>query len=177
MTRSKKKTVADHFSEVKAVHPNKPAILFEDHCWTFQEVDEYANKVANFFLELGVQCGDTVALFMTNCPEYVGLLLGLGKIGVKSALVNCNLKEESLLHCITICNPKAIVCSASLSEAVAGVQQKLDDSIQSTIFSVGGSPSVSGSSSLDLSQASSKAPLRPKELSGKGEVCIDVNAV
>ena len=169
VSRRKKRIVADHFAEVKALHPNKPAILFEDRCWTFQELDEYANKVGNFFLELGVQSGDTVALFMTNCPEYVGIMLGLGKIGVRSALVNCNLKQEPLLHCITICKPKAVVHSGTLSEAVKGIRQELDEAIQSKIFFVGNDPSSLGPVCLDLSQASSEAPLRPRDLTGNGE--------
>ena len=167
--RWKKRIVADHFAEVKALHPNKPAILFEDHCWTFQELDEYANKVGNFFLKLGFESGDTVALFMTNCPEYVGIMLGLGKIGVRSALVNCNLKQEPLLHCITICKPKALIHSATLSEAMKGIQQGLDEAIQSKIFSIGNDPSALSPVRLDLSQASSESPLRPKDLTGNGE--------
>ena len=157
---------------VRSLHPNKPAILFEDRCWTFQEVDEYANKVANFFLELGVQRGDTVALFMTNCPEYVGLLLGLGKIGVRSALINCNLKEESLLHCITMCNPKAIVYSPTLGGELEAVLHDLSPSLHSRLYCLHGQlPTVAGSTVLEekLASASEDLPPRPKDLTDKGK--------
>ena len=75
-------TVADLFTKTAASYPNKIAVIFEDQRWTFKELDEYANKVGNHFRAVGLQKGDTVALFMENCPENLGIILGLCKIGV-----------------------------------------------------------------------------------------------
>ena len=78
--------------------------------WTFRDMDEYSNRVANFFY-YGVPCGghphgsaggggggfhrgDVVALFMENKPKYVAFVIGLAKIGVTAALINCNLTQE-----------------------------------------------------------------------------------
>ena len=143
------KTVADVFSETVARHPDKNAILFEDQCWTFRQLDSYANKIAHFFLEHGLKRGDTVAMFMENCPEYIGLWLGLSKIGVKSSFINYNLRESALLHCLCICEPKAIVYSASLGEALRAVHIDLDEAIHDSIFSIRGDPSLYRSRGLD----------------------------
>jgi acyl-CoA synthetase (AMP-forming)/AMP-acid ligase II len=60
--------------------------------------------------------GDCVALFMENKPEYVGVWLGLSKLGVVTALINTNLKHDSLLHCINVANASIVVYAANLEE-------------------------------------------------------------
>lgn len=62
-----------------------------DEVWTFNDVNKASNKVANYFLSIGFQKGDAVAIFMENHPKYMVLLLGLAKIGVAAALINNNL--------------------------------------------------------------------------------------
>lgn len=60
------------------------------------------------------QEGDVVALFMENRSQYVGLWLGMAKIGVEAALINFNLRLEALVHCVTISNAKAVVFGSEL---------------------------------------------------------------
>lgn len=62
------------------------------------------------------QDGDVVALFMENRSQYVGLWLGMAKIGVEAALINFNLRLEALVHCVTISDAKAVVFGSELNE-------------------------------------------------------------
>lgn len=61
-----------------------------------------------------LQEGDVVALFMENRSQYVGLWLGMAKIGVEAALINFNLRLEALVHCVTISSAKAVVFGSEL---------------------------------------------------------------
>ena len=45
------------------------------------------HRVADFFLAAGYVKGDSVAVFMTNRPEFVCVWLGLSKIGILSILL------------------------------------------------------------------------------------------
>ena len=166
----KDKTVADVFAATLARHPDKPAILFEDQQWTFRELDCFANQVAHFFLEQGLKKDDTVAMFMENCPEYIGLWLGLSKIGVKASFINYNLREAALLHCLLICNPKAIVYSASLGEAVKAVHSDISDDLHSMMFAVRGAPSLHQARELDKVlkgvESGSPPPLKDSTIHG-----------
>ena len=168
----KDKTVSDVFSETVSRHPDKPAILFEDQCWTFRELDCFANKVAHFFLDHGLKKGDTVAIFMENCPELIGLCFGLGKIGVRSSLINYNLRETSLLHCLNICHPKAIVYSTSVGKALVAVQGDLDKTLQGNVFSIGENTFVKQSKNLikEVERVSTEPPPRPKDSSSRGKI-------
>lgn len=143
-----KNTIPKIFAETVRRHGDKTALIFEGtgERWTFRQLDEYSNRVANLLLERGfkvgaalsllllaktapglqyqplfsVQDGDVVALFMENRSQYVGLWLGMAKIGVEGALINFNLRLEALVHCITISNAKALVFGSELSDGKRG---------------------------------------------------------
>ena len=72
-------------------------------------MEEYSNRIANFFLSSGFQKGDAVALLMENRPEYVATWLGLAKIGVVPALINHNQKFQALIHAVQAAKSKAII--------------------------------------------------------------------
>jgi solute carrier family 27 fatty acid transporter 1/4 len=78
-------------------------------------MEDYSNRIANLFLnKYNLRKGDCVALFMENKPEFIGIWLGLSKIGVISALVNTNLRTESLLHSINVAKSKVLIFDSSL---------------------------------------------------------------
>jgi acyl-coenzyme A synthetase/AMP-(fatty) acid ligase len=59
-----------------------------------------------------------VALFMENKPEFVGIWLGLSKLGVITALVNTNLKNEPLLHSIDVAKACLAIIDSNLEECM-----------------------------------------------------------
>ena len=74
--------VSDHFHKTVQKYPNKVAIIFEDRQLTFRELDELSNRIANVLRATGLRHGDVVALFMTNCLEYLAVYLAMCKLGV-----------------------------------------------------------------------------------------------
>ena len=61
------------FARTVKKYENKAALIFEDQTWTFRDLENYSNRVANYFLRAGYKPGQTVALFMENRLEYVGI--------------------------------------------------------------------------------------------------------
>ncbi len=136
--------ISDLFQETAAKYPNKVAIYFEDRTLTFKEMDQLSNRIANHFLALGLQRGDCVSMFMENSLEYLPVFMGLSKIGVVAALINHNLRQDSLVHCIKVSQSCAIVLSSSLGGALRDVWEELDMSVRNRAYCVGGDKSVSG---------------------------------
>ena len=110
-----KVTVADIFRKTLSKHPLKTAFIFEQKTWTFQDVEDYSNRIANYFKSKGYKKGDVVALFLESCPEFICLWLGLSKLGVITALINTNLRLDSLWHCISAVDVKAVIFGTDLS--------------------------------------------------------------
>ena len=72
--------------------------------------------MAHVFQDAGFQPGDTVALLLDNRPEYVGIWLGLAKAGLVTALINYNLRDDPLRHCIEIAGSKAVIYGADFQK-------------------------------------------------------------
>lgn len=72
--------------------------------------------MAHWALEQGWAEGDVVALLMESQPLVVALWLGLAMVGVEAAFINYNLRQESLLHCISVSGARAIVFGVEMTE-------------------------------------------------------------
>ena len=46
-------TVAKAFATTVAKHRTKTCLIFEDTSWSFQDLEDYSNRVGNYFLKLG----------------------------------------------------------------------------------------------------------------------------
>lgn len=116
-------TIGDILVQKAKEYPNKKAYIQAETNFslTFKEANELSNKVANFFYEKGFRKGDVIALIMENRVEYGPFWMGLSKIGVITALINTNLRGDSLKHCITNGEAKAVVFTELYEEAVAGI--------------------------------------------------------
>lgn len=84
--------------------------------WTFRELQQRCNGVAHWALAQGWAEGTVVALYMENRPLVVALWLGLAMVGVEAALINSNLRQQSLLHCIIESGAQALVVGSEMME-------------------------------------------------------------
>jgi len=83
---------------------------------TYAQFDAYANTVAHWAVDQGLNPGDTVALYMGNRWEYVAIWHGLSKVGVMAALLNNQITGQSLAHCIEVSGANHVIVEAELSE-------------------------------------------------------------
>ena len=164
-------TVPKIFSATAARCPNKVLFYYGDEEWTFQQVEDYSNRVGHFFLQEGYGKGDTVAVFMENRPEFVCTWLGLAKIGVVPALINYNLRAESLHHSISVTSCKAIVYSSELAQFVSEIFSLLINGtrLRYPTFVTGGggggsTETVPGSRDLDKLCASQSSQAIPSSV-------------
>ncbi|CAD5113864.1 DgyrCDS3028 [Dimorphilus gyrociliatus] len=128
---AERKGIPDIFRENVRKHPNKVAYIEVDGKeWTYQEVEDYSNQVANYLYKEGYRQGDTIALFMLNRPEYVCIWLGMAKIGVLPALINNNLRLKSLSHCINIVNSKGVIFDGEIGDAIRDIKPDLEKSVK-----------------------------------------------
>jgi len=63
-------------------------MIFEGKSFTFTEVKENADRIANFLSSKGIEKGDRVAIFLPNLPQYPAIFFGILKAG--AVAVTCN---------------------------------------------------------------------------------------
>uniref|UniRef100_A0A8C1KHE9 Long-chain-fatty-acid--CoA ligase n=1 Tax=Cyprinus carpio TaxID=7962 RepID=A0A8C1KHE9_CYPCA len=124
---STRSTVPSIFAQRVALHPDKPALVEEStgEVWSFSELDRRSNAVAQWALAQGWRSGDVVAIFMESRPLMVALWLGLAKVGVEPALINFNLRRDSLMHCMGVSGARGMVFGVELLDVVLEVKESL----------------------------------------------------
>ena len=80
--KKKRLYISDHFRKTALKYPDKVAIVFEDRQLTFRDVDNLSNRIANVLRNSGLHRGNTAAIFMDNCLEYLPVFLAMSKLGV-----------------------------------------------------------------------------------------------
>ena len=102
-------SIGTRIEQLAAEKPKELALFYQDKSWTWQAFNEESNRISNFFLDLGLKRGDTVALMLENCPEYFFFVTGINKIQGISALINFNQRKQALNHSFNVAEPKWIV--------------------------------------------------------------------
>ena len=84
----------------------------------------YLKPKYSFFASFNFK-GDVVGLVMENRLDYCCYWLGLSYIGVIPALVNHNLRQQALLHTLTVAKCRAVIFSQLQSPGLAEVAHKV----------------------------------------------------
>ena len=93
-------TLAEICSHWARKTPDRPALTAGDRTWTYGEIDDESQRVAQGLLALGVQPGSRVAFLDKNTPEYFMHLFGGAKINAVSVAVNWRLAPPEMEYII-----------------------------------------------------------------------------
>ena len=78
---------------------------------TYAEWNARANRTANFLRELGIGKGDRVAVYASNCSEYIDLFWAAPKLGAVLQNLNWRLTLHELTGIVESGEPKLLVFS------------------------------------------------------------------
>ena len=94
--------------------------------YTYEETNILANKIANALINLGLQKGDRVGLYMSNKPEYIFALFGIGKAGLIEVPINANLRAQEITHIVNAAGISTIMVDSNESflSALASVSKE-----------------------------------------------------
>jgi crotonobetaine/carnitine-CoA ligase len=115
------RTIGNILADKVARIPKKIFLLWEDRSFTYADIDAMTNRYANGFLESGVRKGDHVAVLMSNCPEFFGVIWGLGKIGAVAVPINTAAKGEMLRYFIDQSDSTFVVLDSDSCQRVKEV--------------------------------------------------------
>ena len=96
-----------------------PFVMAGDERWTYGEVDARADAYARGLHKLGLAPGDTVAVLMESCPEFVFLTFAVNRIGAVWIPTNPDYKADWLRQSLGDSRATVLVCDARLLPQVA----------------------------------------------------------
>ncbi len=107
-------------------NPHGTAVLYKDTRLTYTQFNQWANRIAHFFLAQGLQKGDVVAVYVENRPELLAIVTALGKIGVVSAMLNTSQSGKVLTHSVNLVKPKMAIVGEELATSFSEVLGDLE---------------------------------------------------
>jgi acetyl-CoA synthetase len=96
--------------------PNKPALLWCDDNgnekrYTFGDMKEFSDRMANVFKKYGIGKGDPVLLMLKQRPEVWACMLALHKIGAVCIPATFQLTPKDIIYRCNVADVKMLVCA------------------------------------------------------------------
>lgn len=114
-------------------YPDKLAMIDERKSLTWSAIDSTSNQIANGLHELGIGRGDSVAIIMTNCVEYVEIIVGIWKAGAVVVPLNLSVSEDAMELMLADAGTRAVFLTPveyqRISGRFAGVNSLLPNGI------------------------------------------------
>ena len=95
-------TIGDLLDQQAASRPDYEAVVYRypelglDLRLTHREYRDEVNRLAKGLLALGIEKGEHVAVWATNVPEWLMMMMALAKIGAVMVTVNTNYRAAEL---------------------------------------------------------------------------------
>src|SRR3954452_24664119 len=101
------------------LQPEVHAIVSAHGNRTFAELNARANQVARTLRAAGIGPGDSVALLCSNRPEFVEVLQGAQRCGVRLTPINWHITADEVAYILRDCEAKAVFADARFAEVAA----------------------------------------------------------
>jgi long-chain acyl-CoA synthetase len=104
---------------------DKTALIFQEKTFTFRDLDELTNRLAQSLRKMGVNPGERVSIYSNNSWEWVVSYYAISKLGGVINPINVMLKPEEVRFVVQDCGAKAIILpgdkAGAIREATSGV--------------------------------------------------------
>jgi long-chain acyl-CoA synthetase len=113
-----------------AKHPQRTALIFGgrvgsrvlDKGITYRELDDSVNRFAAAIQKLGVKKGDTVAMFMPNCPQLVTAIYGTMRAGGVAVPCNFLYSADEIEHSLNDAGAEIVATLSSFYKRIHSIR-------------------------------------------------------
>ena len=111
-------TVLQVLLEQAQATPNAEAIIFENEVWTYKELVDKAQKIAQFLVEKGFEKDDIVAQFTLNSNLFMAIYYGVQLAGLTVMPVNTKLAPPEIDFIFRHSEAKVLIFDEKLQATV-----------------------------------------------------------
>jgi acyl-CoA synthetase (AMP-forming)/AMP-acid ligase II len=105
--------------------PERTAIAFEGKRYSYAQLKERVNRLADSLNRLGLAKGDRAAILEVNCNEYVEACFGVVKAGGIFVPLNFRIREDELVYLVNKAEPKILFIGSRYVDMVNSIRSKL----------------------------------------------------
>ncbi len=112
----KDKTIIELFEEQVRKSPNNIAVVYEERELTYQELNQRANSLAHYLIELGISTDDLVGVNVNRSLEMIISILGVLKSGGAYIPIDSSYPEDRVEYMIQDSKAKVVLTNKALKE-------------------------------------------------------------
>ncbi len=142
--------------------PDNPAVKSAEAQLSWRQYNEAVNRCANYFISKGLKKGDVACVFLENRPELLIVYSAMAKIGVVNSMINTNLRQDSLRHCLSLHPAKTYIIGEEVIDAFEEVKNGLKLQPRQTLYFIpdtGQKPAPDGFIDFSKAAAAAKSPV------------------
>ena len=117
--------VGDILRRQARINAKKIGVVDGDEQFTYQRLNERANRLANGLLGLGVKKGDRIAFLADNCHQYVEAYFGPAKAGLVLVPVNARSNANEVAHSLNHSESDVFIYQEQFDDLVKEVRPEL----------------------------------------------------
>ncbi len=121
MDLMRRNTVGDGVRRAARLFRDRDALVFADRCWSFNDLDRAADRVARHFADLGLRQGDRIAAYGRNSDGYFIAWLACVRGGFVHVPVNYALTGEELSYIVRQSGARMVITMAALAANLAAI--------------------------------------------------------
>lgn len=100
------------------LHPNKPAIIFENEKISYSGLQRRANRSACWLQSVGIEKGDRVAVLLNNCPEFIEIYLACCRLGAIFVPLNFRSAVPEIDYFLTNSRPRLFIFGEEYNDKI-----------------------------------------------------------
>ncbi len=126
-------SVPDLFDQMTEKFANKTSMIFYGKKISYAKLREEVDRLATALTDLGVKRGETVALYLLNCPQYVIAYFASLKVGAKITPISPVYTSHEIKHQLQDSDATTVVCQDILYDNVEKTGLRLKNVILTNI--------------------------------------------
>lgn len=111
-------TIGCFLDNISVKYPDNEAIVFpqKNQRYTYKQFINYCNLIARSLMKIGVKKGNHVAIWATNCPEWIALQVAVSKIGAILVCINTNYRKHELKYVLNHSETTTLIFSKGVKD-------------------------------------------------------------
>ncbi|NQT30791.1 MAG: long-chain-fatty-acid--CoA ligase [Deltaproteobacteria bacterium] len=105
--------------------PERTAIAFEGRRYSYAQLKERVNRLADSLNKLGLGKGERAAILEVNCNEYIEACFATLKVGGIFVPMNFRIQQEEMVYLVNKAEPKVLFVGSRYADMVHGIRSQL----------------------------------------------------
>ena len=108
-----------------SICPDRESIIFEGNRWSFSDLADRSNRLANALVGMGVGQGDKVGMLQVNCNECIEVYFATAKLGATYVPLNFRARAEELEFMINFSEASALFLGQRYVKMINSMREQI----------------------------------------------------